>query len=104
MNDNFYKDSFEVYNISVTQKLVILGFSSKIFFILTSVTSETSWGQTISLIDLNEVPNFSWGCQLLYETLYVGSVLKLEPPETTISHRVILDTPASLTDQKARIV
>ena len=52
MNDNFYKDSFEVYNISVTQKLVILGFSSNIFFILTSVTSETSWGLTMSFSDL----------------------------------------------------
>ena len=32
MNDDFYKDSFKVYNISVRQKLVILGFSPKIFF------------------------------------------------------------------------
>ena len=42
MNDDFYEASFEVYYISVRQKLVILGFSHKIFFILTSVTSETS--------------------------------------------------------------
>ena len=42
MNVDFCKDSFEVYNISVRQKLVILGFSPKIFLILTSVTSETS--------------------------------------------------------------
>ena len=34
---------------SVIQKLAILGFSPKIFFILTLVTSETSWGQTMSL-------------------------------------------------------
>ena len=34
--------SFEVYYVSVSQKLVILGFSPKIFFILTSITSETS--------------------------------------------------------------
>jgi hypothetical protein len=27
MNDDFHKDSFEVYDISVQQKLVILGFS-----------------------------------------------------------------------------
>ena len=59
MNYNFYKDSFEVYNISVTQKLAILGFSSKIFFILTSVSSETSWGRTMSFSDLTEVLNFS---------------------------------------------
>ena len=42
MNEDFYKDSFEVYNTSVRQKLVILGFSPKIFIILTTVTSETS--------------------------------------------------------------
>ena len=34
--------SFEVYYVSVSQKLVILGFSPQIFFILTSVTSDTS--------------------------------------------------------------
>ena len=61
------------------------------FFILTSVASKTSWGQTIRLTNLNEVSNFSWGCQLSYETLFVGSVSKLKPPETTISHRVILE-------------
>ena len=44
MNEDFYKDSFEVYNTSVRQKLVILGFSPKIFIILTSVTAETFWG------------------------------------------------------------
>ena len=37
MNDDFYKDSFEVYNIFLGQKLMILEFSPKIFFILTSV-------------------------------------------------------------------
>ena len=42
MNDDFYEASFEVYYIFVRQKLAILGFSPKIFFILTSVTSETS--------------------------------------------------------------
>ena len=42
MNEDFYKDSFEVYNTSVGQKLVILGFSPKIFIILTLITSETS--------------------------------------------------------------
>jgi hypothetical protein len=41
MNDDFYEASFEVYYIFVRQKLAILGFSPKIFFILTSVTSET---------------------------------------------------------------
>jgi hypothetical protein len=41
MNDNFYEASFEVYYSFVRQKLAILGFSPKIFFLLTSVTSET---------------------------------------------------------------
>ena len=87
MNDNFYKDSFEVYNISVTQKLVILGFSSKIFFILTSVTSETSWGQTMSFSDLTEASNFSWRSQLSYEALSVELGWELKHSETTICHR-----------------
>ena len=42
INEDFYEASFEVNYISVSQKLAILGFSSKIFFTLTSVTSETS--------------------------------------------------------------
>ena len=42
MNDDYPEASFEVYYISVSQKLAILGFSSKIFLTLTSVTSETS--------------------------------------------------------------
>ena len=42
MNDDFHEASFEVYYISVSQKLTILGFSPQIFFILTSVTSDTS--------------------------------------------------------------
>ena len=42
INDDFDEASFEVYYISVSQKLAILGFSSKIFLTLTSVTSETS--------------------------------------------------------------
>ena len=41
-NDNFSEASFEVYYVSVSQKLRILGFSPQIFFILTSVTSDTS--------------------------------------------------------------
>ena len=96
LNDDFHEASFEVYYISVSQKLTILGFSPQIFFILTSVTSDTSWGQSMSLSNLNEVSNFSWGCQLSYETLSVRSVSKLELPETTISHRVILDPPRLL--------
>ena len=32
MNDDFYEDSFEVYNISVRQKLVILGFSPIVIY------------------------------------------------------------------------
>ncbi len=93
MNEDFYKDSFEVYNTSVRQKLVILGFSPKIFIILTSVTSETSWGQTMTLSDLNEVSNFSWRCQLLYEALFVELEWKLKHSETSNSQRVILDPP-----------
>ena len=96
LNDNFYEDSFEVY-----YKLVILEFSSKIFFILTSITSETSWGQTMSLTDLTEVSKCSWRCQLPYETLFVGLVLKLKPSETTVSHRVILDPPPLPTKKPA---
>ena len=42
LNDDFHEASFEVYYVSVSQKLVILGFSPQIFFILTSVTSDTS--------------------------------------------------------------
>ena len=42
LNDDFPEASFEVYYISVSQKLTILGFSPQIFFILTSVTSDTS--------------------------------------------------------------
>ena len=95
-NDDFHEASFEVYYISVSQKLAILGISPQIFFILTSVTSNTSRGQSMSLSDLNEVYNFSWGCQLSYEILSVRSVSKLELPETTISHRVILDPPRLL--------
>ena len=56
---NFYEDSFEVYNIFLGQKLTIFEFLPKIFFILTSVTSETSWGQILSFSDLTEVSNFS---------------------------------------------
>ena len=41
-NGDFHKASFEVYYISVSQKLAILGISPQIFFILTSVTSDTS--------------------------------------------------------------
>ena len=41
-NDDFHEASFEVYYISVSQKLAILGISPEIFFILTSVTSATS--------------------------------------------------------------
>ena len=90
LNDDFHEASFEVYYVSVSQKLVILGFSPQIFFILTSVTSDTSWGQSMSLSDLNEVSNFSWRCQLSYETMFVWSVPKLECPETAISQWVIL--------------
>ena len=70
LNDNFPEASFEVHYVSVSPKLAILEFSPQIFFILTSVTSETSWGQTMSLSDLNEVSNFSWRCQLSYETIF----------------------------------
>ena len=42
INDDFHEASFEVYYVSVSQKLGILGFSPQIFFILTSVTSDTS--------------------------------------------------------------
>ena len=42
LNDDSHEASFEVYYISVSQKLTILGFSPQIFFILTSVTSDTS--------------------------------------------------------------
>ena len=41
-NDDFHEASFEVYYVSVSQKLAILGISPQIFFILTSVTSDTS--------------------------------------------------------------
>ena len=91
LNDNFSEASFEVYYVSVSQKLGILGFSPQIFFILTSVTSDTSWGQSMSLSDLNEVSNFSWRCQLSYEVLFVEFGWKLKHPETAISHWALLD-------------
>jgi hypothetical protein len=96
MNDNFYEASVEVYYNSVRQKLVILGFSNKTFFTLTSVTSETSWGQTMGFSDLTEVSNFSWRCQLLYEVLLVELGWKMKHPETAISQRSLLDTPCIL--------
>ena len=45
--------------------MAILGFSPKIFFFFDLVTSETFWGQTISLSDLTAVSNISWRCQLM---------------------------------------
>ena len=95
-NDDFHEASFEVYYVSVSQKLGILGFSPQIFFILTSVTSDTSWGQSMSLSNLNEVSNFSWRCQLSYEVLFVEFGWKLKHPETAISHRALLDHPRIL--------
>ena len=47
----------------------------------------------MSLSDLNEVSNFSWRCQLSYETLLLWSVPKLECPETIIYHRDTLTPP-----------
>ena len=96
MNDDFHEASFEVYYISVSQKLAILGFSSKIFLTLTSVTSETSWGQTMSLNNLTDVSNFSWNCKLSYEILFVELGWKLKHPETTISQRALLAPPRLL--------
>ena len=69
LNDDFHEASFEVYYISLSKKLAILQFSPIFFFILTSVTSVTSWGQTISLNDLTKVSKFSWKWQLSYEVL-----------------------------------
>ena len=66
------------------------------FFILTSVTSDTAWGQSMSLSNLQEVSNFSWRCQLSYEVLFVEFGWKLKHPETAISHRALLDHPRLL--------
>ena len=96
LNGDFHKASFEVYYVSVSQKLVILGFSPQIFFILTSFTSETSWGQTMSFSDLTEVSNFSWRCLLSYEVLFVELGWTLKHPETAISQRALLDPPRLL--------
>ena len=96
LNDDFHEASFEVYYVSVSQKLVILGFSPQIFFILTSFTSETSWGQTMSFSDLTEVSNFSWRCLLSYEVLFVELGWTLKHPETAISQRALLDPPRLL--------
>ena len=104
MNDDFYVASFEVYYISVRQKLVVLGFSHKIFFILTSVTSESSWGQTMDFSDLTEA-------QILGEdvSFYMEYCLLNWDENWSIQRPLFLSghfwtTPASLTDQKARIV
>ena len=104
MNDNFDDASFELYYVFLSQKLMILDFSPLFFFVLTSVTSDTFWGQSMSLSNLYEVSNFSWICQLSYEVLFVEFEWKLKHPETAFSQWAILDPPASLTDQKARIV
>ena len=96
MNDDFHEASFEVYYVSVSQKLVILGFSHQIFFILTLFTSETSWGQTMTFSDLTEVSNFSWRCLLSYEILFVELGWTLKHPETAISQRALLDPPRLL--------
>ena len=66
---------------------------------MTSVTSETSWGQTMSFSDLTEVSNFSWRCQLSYEVLFVELGWKLKHPDRylSVAH---FDPPASLTDKK----
>ena len=66
------------------------------FFILTSVTSDTSWGQSMSLRDIYEVSNFSWICQLSYEVLFVEFGWKLKHPETAFSQWAILDPPRLL--------
>ena len=73
-----------------------MGFSHKIFFILTSITSETSWGQTMDFSDLTEVSNFRWRCQLLYGVLFVELGWKLKHPETAISQWSLSDTPCIL--------
>ena len=102
MNDNFYEASFEVYYSSVQQKFVILGFSHKIFFILTSVTSETSWDQTMNFSDLTEV-------QILAEdvSFHMGYCLLSWYENWSIQRPQFLSchfwTPP-WTDQKARIV
>ena len=74
------------------------------FFILTLVTSDTFWGQTMSLSQLKDVSNFSWRSKLSFEILFLELGWKLKHPETAISQWVILTLPpASLTDQKACI-
>ena len=68
-------------------KIVDSGFSHQIFFfILTLVFFDTSWGQSMSLSNLNEVSNLRWRWQLSYEKLIVWSILKLDCPETVIYH------------------
>ena len=66
------------------------------FFILTSFTSETSWGQTMSFSDLTEVSNFKWRCQLSFEVLFVELWWKLKHAETVNSRCALLDTPRLL--------
>ena len=59
-----YNDtSFEVWYVSVSQKLVILGFLSKIFFHFDLGHFQNG--------NLTYVSNFSWRCKLLYEVLFV---------------------------------
>ena len=84
---DFSEAAFEVHYLSVSQKLVILGFSPIFFWYWPwSLPNHSEAKLSASLTS-----KFSWSCQLSYGTLFVGSVSKLEPPETTISHRVILD-------------
>ena len=60
INDDFFAAPFEVYYVPESKKLAILWFSSKILFTLSSLTSITSWAQTMCLSNLTDVSNFSW--------------------------------------------
>ena len=68
--------------------------------IFASVTSDTIWGLSMSLSNLNEVSNLRWRCQLSYETFFVWSVPKLECLETVIGYRDTL-TPSLLKRPKS---
>ena len=103
--EDFYEDSFEVYNISVRQKLMILRFSPKIFFHfdlghfrnLLRPNYDLQWPHW-GLKFLLKMSAFMWGT-----VCWAGMNIKASR-DRYLSAGTFGPPPASLTDQKARIV
>ena len=69
--------SFEVYKVFVAEKLQILEFLNEFFFAWILANSATSQSQKFNLININKVSNFSWRCQLSYETVWSWPVIAI---------------------------